>query len=177
MWTLISNFELQWPFLHGYPPGPLCPGLQWSFPLSLALFDIIHFTTEHPPLPSPPPPPIPFPHRQTVHPLWSKVLCDSISDNHVTSSWAPVTHFQLHTWHFYCNGPLLPQSHLKLNLTPSIPIKCCPAWLQFLLMASILSQQPRLSLWSPWTPLLDYPPSPLHRWPISESFPQPLSFI
>lgn len=91
---------------------PAFPGLIWPYRIDYPHCPLLH-------------PSHPF-ATQKMHLLWSKMHREPFSDNHVASSWAPVTHFQLHTWHFYSNGPLSPQSHLKLNLTPSIPTKELP---------------------------------------------------
>lgn len=122
MSTLISYFKLQGTFSQCLFSWVSLRRLWWPFLPSLGLYDLIQLTVPTA-LPSTPSHPL---ATQKTHLHWSKMHHEPFSDNHVPSSWAPVTHFQLHTWHFYSNGPLSPQSHLKLNLTPSIPTKELP---------------------------------------------------
>lgn len=162
MSTLIPYFKLGGIFPKVYSLGPLCPGYDGPshLPWAYTTLHIIQLTPHCPTL-------ILLCHplsTQKRHLLWSKMHHEPTSDNHVTSSWAPVTHFQLHTWHFNSNGPLLLQSHLKLNLTRSILTKELP----YLTSVSvndfdILPITQTLSSYSFWTfQFLVFPYSPMY---------------
>lgn len=122
MSILIPYFKLGGIFPKVYSPGPLWQDGLSHLPWAYTTLHIIQLT-----IPIARPSSLCHPLcTQKRHLLRSKMHHEPTSDNHVTSSWAPVTRFQLHTWHFNNNGPLLTQSHLKLNLTLSILTKELP---------------------------------------------------